>query len=710
MTPVAVAGNRAVGERRRTSVHSPRAVCGTAFRSALVAAVLVLMTPATAAAADGSPVTVEAAVGAAGYVRPDAGFTLSVDLTATRLVTGLLRVQLGNEVFVEEIELPAGTMKRYLLDLPAPNNQRRLVIDVVEPGADEPLTTERIPLAVATDAVLVGVAGDDRLSSTIDALTSSPYNQDLVPVAVASGVDLAPLDYLVLADAGCCAVEDVADWVSAGGRLVAPPHVVDAVGLAVGTTTPLTGTDASVAAVGSGQVVIWDVAPEADGWRTVLRSIPPASTGNAMGGGFVDSFQLFEAAAASGSRASLDLPWLLAALAGYVVVAGPVNVLALRRFGRMEWMWITVPAIGLVTVAGFLLVGRQQTASLHVSQASVIVESGDRVVAESGIVYFAANEGRHTLGFGPDVSARATTDAWFAQGTSATVSRNDDGGTELAFELPSLGAATALATWHPTPSGIDLSTRSSDGSIEVSVTNGGTASYWAWGVVAGQRVVVEGDPLEPGETATLTLRPGGRMRDPWASPVADAVMSTLDGSEESWSRVYPLAWSGGQLAAAELGDALWFYGFTDDRTVPVATGQGRVDARGVAMVVVDSGVAGAAADAEITAELVGTDGQLESQTGGPQWVFGASYANLRFDAREGAAALELGFDNFGSPNLATTMEAWNWESGEFDEVEIGDLLDPASYRSAAGEVMVRLGFEQRAEALISSYWLRGEAA
>jgi hypothetical protein len=671
--------------------------------------------PAAALAADDDPppVSIESAIGAGGYVRPDAGFTLTLDLTSTRLVAGLLRVQLGNEVFVEDVELPAGTTKTYALELPAPRGQRRVVVDITESEADSALASSRITLQVASDALVVGVAGDDGLLTVIDSVTSSPFNQEVVAVAVTGNENLAPLDYLVVADPACCDADAIREWVDGGGRLIAASPSIDVLGLLVPSGHVITGTAAAVSREGSGEIIAWEdpASGDATAWRAVLRSVPPAETGlNNMGGGFVEGSNLFEAAVASGSNASLELSWLLAALAGYVIIAGPVNFLLLRRFGRMEWAWVTIPAIGVLAISALVLVGRQQTASLHVTQASVIVESDSRMYAESGIVYFAANEGTHTLGFGRDFSARASQGTWFASTSGATVARTAQGGTELTFELPSLGAATAYATWHPEPTGIRLSSQVTEEGVQVAITNDGSNTYWAWGLVAGQRVVTESTPLAPGDEATLELRPGGRVADPWSSPIADSIMSRVGGSDQNWQRVWPLAFTATQLASSQLGDAVYFFGITDDPTVPLTTRGQSAAARGSSLVVVDTGLDAGSASGESIAELVATDGQVETSNPQAAWVYGASYANLRFRVPDDTGALELDFTNFGGPASPTDFEVWNWTSAAFDALEIGDSFDPSDHRSAAGEVMVSFELSNQAEMSVSSYALTWEDA
>ena len=57
---------------------------------------------------------------------------------------------------------------------------------------------------------------------------------------------------------------------------------------------------------------------------------------------------------------SLDLPsvrWLAVLLALYIALVAPANYLLLRRWGRMEWAWGTIPALTLIFAAGAYGIG-----------------------------------------------------------------------------------------------------------------------------------------------------------------------------------------------------------------------------------------------------------------------------------------------------------------------------------------------------------------
>ncbi|MDE6167581.1 MAG: hypothetical protein K2G28_03895, partial [Acetatifactor sp.] len=59
-----------------------------------------------------------------------------------------------------------------------------------------------------------------------------------------------------------------------------------------------------------------------------------------------------------GKNTSIDFTWLQVLIGVYVVLAGPVLYLILRKCKKREWYWICVPALGLLFMAGVFFFGR----------------------------------------------------------------------------------------------------------------------------------------------------------------------------------------------------------------------------------------------------------------------------------------------------------------------------------------------------------------
>ncbi|MCX7680821.1 MAG: hypothetical protein N2508_02440 [Anaerolineae bacterium] len=73
---------------------------------------------------------------------------------------------------------------------------------------------------------------------------------------------------------------------------------------------------------------------------------------------------------------TLELPsirWLAGLLALYIILVGPVNYLLLRRWRRLDWGWITVPALTLIFSVGSYGLGLSQRGSdVVINEISVI--------------------------------------------------------------------------------------------------------------------------------------------------------------------------------------------------------------------------------------------------------------------------------------------------------------------------------------------------
>lgn len=82
---------------------------------------------------------------------------------------------------------------------------------------------------------------------------------------------------------------------------------------------------------------------------------------------------------------SLDLPsvrWVVLLLAVYIVLVGPANYLFLRRAGRLEWAWLTIPAMTLTFGVGAYSVGyRLRGGEVILNKLSIIEVLSDAEAA-----------------------------------------------------------------------------------------------------------------------------------------------------------------------------------------------------------------------------------------------------------------------------------------------------------------------------------------
>ena len=117
----------------------------------------------------------------------------------------------------------------------------------------------------------------------------------------------------------------------------------------------------------------------------LFESLPPslilsdqAQRGATRGAMFQRGYSSYNAVA---SLPALELPsinLLLGLIAGYIVLAGPVNYVALRRLRRPGLMWVTIPVLVLLfSVSAYFLAVRAKGTDVQGSAVSVIQESND---------------------------------------------------------------------------------------------------------------------------------------------------------------------------------------------------------------------------------------------------------------------------------------------------------------------------------------------
>lgn len=706
-----------------------------ARRGTLVAAgiAILLLAGQVSVAAQEAPaaVAIEADAGMGGYVDRDEPLDVVVRMTSTTLISGDLRVRVGHQTIIQTIELPAGSEKMYIVSLPAPRQSERIDIAIVPEGATEAVASLRVPLKFSMSEVLVGVLEDEGLAQRIGGVTAAPFNQSIVPIVVTEADltgSMAPLDYLVITRPVSDGVsESIRDWATAGGRLVEAAGAGSGIGLGAGDGMPLLRTDAFVFGVDRGEVVVVDAlgvgaGPTAEEWSLILRAVPPAQLGFVdQGFGHQVEFQLVEAAGAASGGLAVNLPWLLVALIVYVLLIGPVNFLALRIVKRTDLVWVTIPLISLMAVGAFWVVGAGKAAQVSVAHATVVIDDGQTQRAESGVVYVAGGEGMHTLGFPSGTSPRPLDMRGMfgaGGGTSIETSIRPDGGTDLAFALSSLGAVAFATEWEPDQSGVTVTPRwPGDGNgdkVEITVTNSDDLGFWAWGVVSGSRVSVAPDPLEAGATATasVTVPKAGGRNDPWSNPIADAVMHRGgDFDHRAWQRIWPLAMVADSMGGDLLTSGTYFFGYTDDLTIPVSPNGDSVEAAGGALVIVVI----RESDEEhplspVIGDAIATDGQVEPGfPGGATYIYDVSDTSVRYLAPPDISSdLTITFEDVGPSSRVDEILVFNWETGAFVAVELGDPFPTASHVSAGGEVMVSFKSERRGEMFIPSYPLSWE--
>lgn len=674
------------------------------IRIVVLLAAVITAVPASARAQEA--VTVEATIGLQGYVAPYEATSLTVRVTADVLFVGDMRVSIGGVNLFTAIEVPAGSSKEYVLAIPPAGNNSRAVIQLFAEGSEEHLVRETVAVLNQAGEVLVGVVGLPVVGPALAAAGTVPFDRPLTVLNLSpEELDghLAPLSYLIVGKGSLAAVgpdilSATGDWVREGGRIVGSAEDLRRIEGSSGAATALTG-ETTVSTVGNGELLVVDDPATVADWSPVIRDVPPLSLStNQFDEGF--GFQMVEAASAGGATATPTIPWLLGALAVYVILVGPVNFWILRRFQRRELAWVTIPAVSVAMLGILWIAGRSQLDDRIVTHASIVVQDHDNSRALSTLIVAAGGEGEHFLDAPAGWSvAPLDVSMMFGPGgrLEARVEAGPDGGTRLGFELPNLGAATATARWNPDPIALRAEVEVDGNDLTATMHNDGNVSFWAWGVGDATTARAAADPLDPGQSGSVKLRPGAQFLE-GGSMIADAVMSqgNWDWSgrgPDPWQRVWPLSETMARQEAGVLQSGPYFFGFTDDLLVEVAVDEHQETARGPALVVVllDAPPSwGGSKGAGDIVRIVGAN--FVDSYPGFVYASGADAIELRFRMSRGADGIARINKRGGNLPGVELLEVYNWQTGRFDGYSWPGDFPVESYVSPTGEVMVRIVF------------------
>lgn len=355
---------------------------------------------------------------------------------------------------------------------------------------------------VADGGQLIVIGGPDWQART-SAFT------DILPVEALTAVDGVGLDAF-------------ASWSSAA----APPEpeaTVSTGTLRDGALPLITADDgtilASMRSVGTGRVVLLgtDMAAEPyRGWEGSTRLWGRLFPGDALaewfGGG-----QDLEGTANAISQALTNLPeleippaeLLLAIVAGYIILIGPISYLVLRRLDRRELAWITAPLLVVLFTGTSYGVGYAMKGSdVILNQITIIRTASEGETAQVETYAGVFSPSRRTFDLRVDADALvAAVDTSFATRPSSAGGVIEQGN---PARLRGLGVATAgfqviradgISAHQPA---ITVTWESVDGAMVGTVTNVGEESLTdvAYISIAGGEMV--GD-LAPGESAEFTV-------------------------------------------------------------------------------------------------------------------------------------------------------------------------------------------------------------
>lgn len=625
-------------------------------------------------------VDVSGAAGIDGWLDPDEPFSVRVSIESEVLFDGVIEASMGGVDITTPAQVPAGTSKTYEVRMPPPTGQtlRVALLDQDETQVASATVSTRTP----ADEVLVGV-GPGVEPSAFDRLTTPIVQRPLVGLSIdASETPLGLFDHLVVS------VSDldpsVIDWVRGGGTLVTdgvPDAEIEALGLEDGT---------EAYTVDEGLVLVVDDLSEPESYLRFLIA-------GDLDSGRRDPWQspdqaLTEAASNSGSGGLPELPWLLAAIAAYAVVVGPVNFFVLHRMGRRDFAWVTIPVISALALGSFWVVGRQRLEDVSLSHATLVL-AGDRPQSRTSLVLAAGSPGRYELAFDDRmvVYPSVVGNNFDEFGRPVAVGGADVVGSVARFDLDQLGFAAASAIGDAAFD-LPLVTVGPDGESLI-VDNRTDYEFWAWGTSNGSVVTADREPLTAGAIATAGVRTvdrAGAFREPgFGMNVGDAIVQELQlwNDERGWQILSPLG-RAAQFSFDEVPDLFWF-GFTEDLD-PVISLDGRAaDPLGTSLVIVPVSQPELDSGSE-AGRLIDIGNGFVEAGGGPGDVFVSSDEMwLRFDLPFGASPTEITFvDQFGM--RPGSFELWDWGTSELVAVGVGDAVDDR-FVDPAGRIVMRVG-------------------
>lgn len=640
-----------------------------------------------------------------GYGRgPDRDRWSPVEVTLTPRVpivgTLALRVNggLGTGLRTEPVEVAAGATKVVHLLAPpgeelsvrfTPQGGTALQLDAagrsggtdvlvgglgVPPALPETLASlgsDRAVRAVAVDAALLDVgprafdALDAVLLSSDDLSALTDGQRRSLAVAVAQGLDLVvpvgagerdlPLRWDPVAG-----VTPDGDGVS----IDPAPGTWSATGDDLGTAGGDRTVVATIAA-GDGRVIATAAAPGETGlgsdarlWASVLQ--PRADSGPPFAGvehgGF--SAGLFGSDLSVPGSAGFALFVLV-----FVLVVGPINALALRRWGRRELAWVTVPAItvAFTLVAVGSAAARAPTTSPVVRASWWFDDVGEELTA---VAVQSASRGTATVDLPAGFDALVA-EPW--SGLTGSLVRTPDA-TRVGVPLESLQTASVVAWGPATTPPLTLAATFVDDQLEVEITSQADSTLTDVEVHIATRVH-KLDDVAAGETVTATVEdlPDQLPRPRWADGQGAMMGMDIDRARQPGPRAGLALLQGGVLDEAP--GPVWVTAvLADDPNGTVPGVAGAVDDRGtvVAVGATPTRTSGDTSPYEVQRQLLRT-GSVGWRPG-PLLVEGADELLVRFRLPADAAP--------GS--LISTLDAGGAFAGHDDGFAMGMADDPWS--------------------------------
>jgi hypothetical protein len=553
-------GQIARGNPSYSARHANRRTPGAKWRlvGALALACLLIQVGTPAIAQSGVGVQIE--VGYDNRFLPDRWMPVSVTVESSRAIAGELELSIeqpdgSRSLHSLGVEIPAGGRKRFDVVVPGPPDERQVVAQVISDKSVIGQAATR-PLALG-NAALVAVL-DQPIPPSLNGIRTQPALTEMIPVALSSELldlgssGLEPLTYVVaggheIASASQEHVDALLGWVVTGGRLiVVAENPDDLSGLAPAARIQWSPSGTSVVAadrtlddgraglteVGYGELIVSRGSLSTvtgSHFRALLgsphRANPVDGSGDFFGGWRPTAeFELINARRGRGSQTQLG--WFVGFLAAYLLLVGPINYFVLKRRGRKELLWITVPFLALAFSGVAYGLARGSRADLIVATAGIVIADEDGGRGRSVVVVSSSTGGERRISF-PTEASFAPSLLSFEGSSQLGSTRITPGGAEVSIQ-------TSAFSYHSARSTIETF----DGYIDTTLTPGGKGLRYEVTnrtpyrlsdttlLYKGERVMV-GD-LEPGGSTEGTFVPRLNVPGVRGATLSGALRRALD--------------------------------------------------------------------------------------------------------------------------------------------------------------------------------------
>lgn len=708
------------GPRRsqRSDSGSRLGSCGSrsgSQRVVLAALVVALASAVVPPAAAQSRVDIDLEVGFDNRYAPGQWTPVSVVIESPQAIAGTLEVshdQPGgsDSLFTLDVEVPGGGRKEFHLVIPGPPDQQRVNAQVV--SEDEVLGAAAASPLELQETALVGVIGD---VSQIEPFTAQPSLTEMIPVQVTSeqlalgAPALAALSYVVAGADDLDALvpeqrDALSDWIATGGRLlmlaedpsavVWPPaaeRVSWAAGRVVGGDVSLADGRVALLREGLGEVMVTRGSLTGIGRDVVEEALrPPPAVHSASSQEFFNDFGPGSSADAElmnklrGRSGNLRLSWFVGFLIVYLVLVGPVNYLLLKRRGRKELLWVTVPALALVFSGVAYGLARGSRGGTEMATAGVVFATATGQEGRAVAIVSSGTGGDRTFSF--------PTKAAVAPGFLPFFGSSQNGSTRLTSEGATVTVETAPFAMHFARGTLDrfdgfirAGVRLAGDDLRYEVTNETPHDLTDLNLVMSSNAVEIGD-LASGESAAgdFRLLLGRRRFRILVGGLRNALLT-----------------EGRALLGASYFSSPFVVGMVQDYETGIALGDGtqRPAHRFMVASPVETEVrpSGEVPWFAGRVQVVSTDGNMSQHTPGILTLEGFQDAVFSYQPPPGVDADRItgGKVTFLSGGPRQDLERYDWSSERWIGMErkrrgelTGDL--PASAFSGAGEAYFRL--------------------